>query len=35
MNFQVAHMCIIVHIDFVHIAFIAILAVQGSTIIYT
>ena len=34
MNFQVAHMCIILHIDFVHIAFIAILAVQGSAIIY-
>ena len=29
MNFQVAHMCIILHIDFVHIAFISILAVQG------
>ena len=34
MNFQVDHMCIILHIDFIHIAFIAILAVQGSAIIY-
>ena len=25
MNFQVAHMCIILHINFVHIAFIAVL----------
>ena len=33
MNFQVAHMCIILHIDFVYMAFIAILAVQGSAII--
>ena len=34
MKFQVADMCIILHIDFVHIALIAILAVEGSAIIY-
>ena len=33
MNFQVAQMCNILHIDFVYIAFMAVLAVQGSAII--